>query len=48
MRGEMFTHATATSYSAAAAVVRRTNIREYGAEIVATREKQIHFPVRVL
>ena len=38
----------AASYPGTAALVRRTNIKEYDTEILATNEKQIHFPVRVL
>ena len=48
LHGQMCPHAEATSDSAAAALVRKTNIKESDAEIVATNEKQIHFPVRIL
>ena len=38
----------AASYSGTEALVPRANIKEYETEIVATNEKQIDFPVRVL
>ena len=38
----------AAPYSRAAAVVRKTNIKKYDAEFVATNEKQILLQVRVL
>ena len=44
----MCPHAEATSDSAAAALGRTTNIKKSDAEIVATNEKQIHVPVRIL
>jgi hypothetical protein len=44
----MCPHAEATSDSAAATLGRTTNIKKSDAEIVATNEKQIHFPVRIL